>query len=688
MGRIAPRRWPTGPLVQGRARLIAYSALMLFTELALIRWLGSNVYYLSFFSNFILLGSFLGIGVGFLRSRSSRDLSGWAPIALAALVVLVEIFPIRVQRSSEQLIFFGGGSASSGLPPWVALPILFAATATVMTFIGEGVARTFRRYPPLTAYRLDIVGSLIGILAFSGLALLWAPPLAWGAIVAALFLAIYGRGRLLPGAAIAAVLVALAVESFTPGLSWSPYYKVTQVPVPGTRTVHIYVDGIPHQEVVDVLHDPTHLSGWREWPYQDLGRNQPLNNVLIVGAGTGNDVELALHNGAKHIDAVEIDPRLYQIGVQEEPANPYGDPRVQIHIDDGRAFLQQTSTKYDLILFALPDSLTLVSGQASLRLESYLFTEEAIEAARQHLKPGGSFSMYNYYRTQWLVDRLAGTLQTVFGSVPCVQYYGTTSAVLTDNATAASMRCPSLWHPASAASVPPPATDDYPFLYLQSPGIPSLYLWTLVPILLASVVAVRVTGGPLRPMTRYSDLFFMGAAFMLLETKSVVQFALYFGTTWFVNALVFIGVLVAVLIAIEISRHWRARRPLRLYGVLLAALAVAWLVPQEAVLQLPFAARFVVAVTLAFTPILVANLIFAQRFRDVGKSVTAFGANLLGAVVGGILEYLSMLTGYRFLLVVVAAVYGLALITGRRALGRVRWGAAEAAEPLVASLPG
>ena len=79
--------------------------------------------------------------------------------------------------------------------------------------------------------------------------------------------------------------------------------------------------------------------------------------------------------------------------------------------NDGRAYLQQTDKKYDLIIFALPDSLTLVSGQSAVRLESFLFTKEAMEAARDHLNPGGAFSMYNYYREPWLLDRLAGGLQ-------------------------------------------------------------------------------------------------------------------------------------------------------------------------------------------------------------------------------------------------------------------------------------
>src|ERR1035441_4254672 len=130
---------------------------MLFTELALIRWLGSNVLYLAFFSNFVLLGSFLGIGAGFLRSRSRRDLSGLAPIALGVLIVVVNVFPVTVQRSADQLIFFGGGSATSGVPSWLALPVVFLATAIVMACIGEGVGRSFRLYSPLQAYRLDIL---------------------------------------------------------------------------------------------------------------------------------------------------------------------------------------------------------------------------------------------------------------------------------------------------------------------------------------------------------------------------------------------------------------------------------------------------------------------------------------------------------------------------------------------------
>ena len=133
---------------------------MLFVELALIRWTGSNVVYLSYFSNFVLLGSFLGIGIGFLRSRSRTPLFPWAAPALAFLVAFILAVPVEVDRTGAQLIFFGG--RPTGLPVWVTLPIVFLAVAGIMAMIADGVARTFATFEPLEAYRLDIIGASSG----------------------------------------------------------------------------------------------------------------------------------------------------------------------------------------------------------------------------------------------------------------------------------------------------------------------------------------------------------------------------------------------------------------------------------------------------------------------------------------------------------------------------------------------
>jgi hypothetical protein len=209
--------------------------------------------------------------------------------------------------------------------------------------------------------------------------------------------------------------------------------------------------------------------------------------------------------------------------------------------------------------------------------------------------------------------------------------------------------------------VPAPATDDYPFPYARSRGLPAFYLVSLLFVLLASAVLVRTIGGePLRGIGRYADLFAMGAAFMLLETKNVVQFALLFGTTWLVNSLVFAGILLAVYLAVEVSRRVRFRLLWPSYAALVAALAVAWSVPQERLLSLAPVPRFVAAATVAFAPVFLANLVFAQRFRDSGSPTLAFGANLLGAMVGGVLEYGALIVGYRDLLIAVALLYGVA----------------------------
>jgi Spermine/spermidine synthase domain len=649
-----------------RARLVLLSFLMLFVELALIRWTGSNVVHLSYFSNFVLLGSFLGIGIGFLRADKPHNLFPYAPVALTLLVAFVRFFPVEIQRSGSDLLFFGT-LRSSGPPRELVLAVIFVTVAAAMAFIAEGVARTFVTFEPLEAYRLDILGSIAGIVGFSALSFLRAPPLAWGVVVGIVFLLLY-RPRsvssqvLLQAAAIIGLVVILGLESFASGTSWSPYYKVT---VREETAPFVRVNGVPHQALFETSENPPVLYT-RAYERIRPGR---LDDVLVIGAGGGNDVALALEHGARHVDAVEIDPRLYEIGTDLHPDRPYDDARVDVHIDDGRAFLERTDRRYDLILFALPDSLTLVSGQSSLRLESYLFTQEAIESAREHLKPQGAFAMYNYYLEQWLVDRLANTLDEAYGRPPCVDSFGGEGrfSVLVNSDDPGALRCDRVWE-AVTDPVPEPATDDHPFPYLQERSIPLFYLVTIALILAASLVAVRVASGRLRRMVTYVDLFFMGAAFLLLETKSVVQFALLFGTTWFVNALTFTGILLSVLAAVEVSRRVIFRNPPRLYAALLVALLVAWAIPLERLLSLPVGLRFVAAVVVAFTPIFLANLVFAQRFKDVSSSAPAFGANLLGAMVGGLLEYGALLVGYRALLVVVAVLYGLAFVFGRRHL--------------------
>src|SRR3954471_1104535 len=153
-----------------------------------------------------------------------------------------------------------------------------------------------------------------------------------------------------------------------------------------------------------------------QWPYMVFG--DTFDNVLVLGAGSGTDVASALRHGAKHVDAVEIDPVILRLGAERHPDGPYLDPRGRTINDDARHYLATTDKKYDLIVFALIDSLTVQSSFSSVRLESYMFTEESFRAVREHLKPNGAAALYNYFREKWLVDRLANTLAAAFGQDP------------------------------------------------------------------------------------------------------------------------------------------------------------------------------------------------------------------------------------------------------------------------------
>lgn len=653
-------------------RLLLSSSLMLFLELALIRWLGANVVHLSYFSNFVLLGSFLGIGAGFLISRKSWSIWPASLPLLTALVVGVTAYPVTIERGDSAVIFFTSLHVN-GPPAALALPLVFALVATILAGPAELVGRCFARLRPLSAYRYDLVGSLLGIVTFSALSFLRAPSVVWGLIACLLYLLLAERGRRLITFGCSAALVGLLlVETMTPGVSWSPYYKIkTEQGVswfphykvkPGDTApkdegfLLIRANGVPHQLMAPAEWKMNLGERIYETPYLRLPDNA-LHDVLIVGAGSGSDVAIALKEGARRVDAVDIDPRIMEIGAERNIDRPYSDPRVTRHVNDGRAFLEGNDRKYDLILFALPDSLTLVSGASQIRLESFLFTEEAMQSVREHLKPNGAFAMYNYYRENWLIDRLAGTAAKVFGHAPCIDTFSGAQAVISVGFTPTDQKCVTAWAPSPGNPAIEPATDDAPFLYFKGGTFPSLYTITLLGILLTSMLAVRYLGGTFGEMRPYADLFFMGAAFLLLETKNVATFALLFGTTWFVNALVFGGVLVIVLAAVEVTRRFRTPPLQIVYAGIAASLALAWIIRPEWLLPLPLVPRLLAATLLAFMPIFLANVAFAKRFQSSSDSQSAFAINLLGALVGGCLEYAALLTGYNNLLLLTGVLY-------------------------------
>jgi hypothetical protein len=210
------------------------------------------------------------------------------------------------------------------------------------------------------------------------------------------------------------------------------------------------------------------------------------------------------------------------------------------------------------------------------------------------------------------------------------------------------------------AGAPAPATDDWPYLYLHRPTVPADYVVVIAILLALSGFAVRRVRG--RSLAWGDGHFLLlGVGFLLLETKSIADCALYFGSTWVVTMVVVAGVLIMVLAANAVAVRLK-HASLWLYLPLFGSLALLSAIPRDFVLEFPLAWRFGWTLLLVPLPLFFAGLIFSVTFREESKrpgatSAALFGANLLGATIGGFCEYLGMATGSRWLMLLVFGAY-------------------------------
>ena len=232
------------------------------------------------------------------------------------------------------------------------------------------------------------------------------------------------------------------------------------------------------------------------------------------------------------------------------------------------------------MVYALVDSLVLESGYSSIRLESFLFTQQAFDDVRARLKPDGTFVVYNFMRQGWLVGRISRTMQTTFGAPPivmsepfvasiqpsdpqsnrftCFVAGADTSAraaiaakfaesgnfwmykTVTPNRTGLNGFSP---QPPVSASAPLQdwlrfapaqvstegirrlATDDWPFPYLRDPLIPWLNIREMILLAMVSA-AILWAFSPVKGVRPNGPMFFLGAGFMLLETKGALSTSL------------------------------------------------------------------------------------------------------------------------------------------------------------------
>jgi len=682
--------------------LFLASALTLFAELALIRWVATEVRVFAYVKNLALLLCFLGFGLGCALARQRPRWQN-AATALLGLIVIVRL-PWRGVRIMETLSQYLG--AAQDVEMWTANAVhdtpgfLLAVAVTAILLllityifipIGQTVSRQIELAPrPLYGYSWNLAGSLAGILVFFAVSWLALPPVIWFTIVlAGMALLQSNRSDTIRIATAVLPVALLLIDPSTPHrfILWTPYQQIElqdeNFPNGDFFRTIIRVNHVGYQAIVNLSSDflGRHSGLLHEAPDENSYNlpfrfTSPNPSVLIVGSGTGNDVAAALRHHASVVDAVEIDPKILDLGRRHHPEHPYDDPRVSAHLTDARAFMKRTTARYDLILFGLLDSHTQLSDYSNMRLDNFVYTEESFREARSLLAPGGVLFLKFAVSHSFVGRRLAEMLTRTFGKPPVVFFapssYSTDATCFVispstqvEASLAADSRLSNFvaaGHPAFLA-LPEVAvtTDDWPYLYHQGHWIPGIfYLLSALVILLAAVFYFQIP----EARTRVPSLFFfsMGAGFLLLETQVVSRLALYFGTTWQVNGIVIAAILSALLLAnFVIERQQRTWPRSWTVAGILVGIACAYFVPFH---RIPGSAALVgsLAALIFALPVFFAGLLFASEFRSAESPAAALGANMLGAVVGGLLENLSLIIGMKALLLVAAVLYSLAAL--------------------------
>jgi hypothetical protein len=685
-------------------------AAALFVELALIRYVPGQVRVLGYFTNFVLLAAFLGFGLGMLAARrwpGLRAISYLAPAALMTFVLLAAAGSLLNVAPSTEVLFLEYQQHRQTMPLYPFLALSFALLAACFVPLGHAVGCTLEGEQALLRYGLNLIGSLCGIGLFVALSALHAPPWLWMALAAAFTcVALREASWRWRAAGIATAVIAAAITlAVTRDTIWSPYQKITVAPMHvhpkigviqewafpdlpaserGRVTMLPAESGFTIRVNDDSYQTPADLSDEGVRRHPELGglRRQydlpfalpfPRERVLILGAGAGNDVAGALRNGAGEVHAVEIDPEILRLA-ERHPERPYADPRVRVYLDDARAFLARDTRQYDLIVFGLLDSHVLLSSRTNVRLDSFVFTRESFALARERLAPDGVLVLSHAVGTPWFVDRMLLTLGSAFDKYPLMltahfdHPLGVAYAV--GSGTAPGPR------PRSVVTM---LQDDWPFLYLPARAIPQDYVLAMLLMGLISLIAVRgVTGRGWQGIDPH--FFALGAGFLLLETRGLGVLALHVGATWGVNAAVFAGVLVMALAATVIGARLAPRSnaiPWQAYALLGILLALNYAVPLSALAGLPLGTRITLSVALVCSPLLASGIVFAFSLARTGDASRALASNLLGAMAGGLVEYLSMVTGFRALVLLAAGFYLIALLADRRARSGATFSAAS-----------
>jgi len=687
------------------ARLALISLLGLFLEMLIIRWVSSEIRIFAYFKNFVLIACFLGFGMGCYLCRKRVNLMPvFLPMLMLTALIVAPWKPLR-QVISGLPVLLGAFSevAIWGVPTapldsaaigsliiavLIIIPI-FSLIALMFVPIGQMVGWYLEQARNgIRGYSLNVFAGLVGILLYTLLCYLNQPPAVWIALSGAMLaITVWSTPRLRWSTLAVFGLCAVAAgwQQTAGTVYWSPYQKLGLTPVTAngeTTAYELNTNDSWYQRIIDLSpsfaasHPKLFENAPLEWnpynvPYQFAARPP---SVLVLGAGMGNDVAAALRAGAGHVVAVEIDPLIADLGKRYHFEKPYESERVNTVIDDARSYMQNSREQFDLIMFSLLDSHTTSSYYSNIRIDNYVYTVEALDRAKRLLKPDGLFIIKFQVDTPWIAGRLQGLVEHVFPSNTLLRLESTSAystrghffitgpkgrmeALLADPKIAAYVDA----HRDPVYESATLTTDDWPYFYQHEPGLPLSVIVISMCLVVVCSYALRQTEA--RQAGIHWHFFFLGAGFMLLEAQIISRMALLFGTTWMVNSIVVAGLLLLIL-ASNLLVERAGRVPLNVaYAGVFCTILVGTLVPMDWLFFTSPVLRVGASVLLLCLPVFFAGIIFIQSFAAEGFAGSALGSNLMGALVGGLLESLSLWTGMKSLLVLAALLYAGSFLT-------------------------
>ena len=686
--------------------IVLVTMLSLLLELVMIRWLASVFPVFSFFKNFTLLACFLGLGAGYAVSSRQRCAPALVLPMLALFVLVITLLrydvgantgifsglPMREQTSisiwMDRLNWLALILQSA--PLYLLLGMSFALCACICYPLGQLCGKLLGATDALKAYGLNLCGSILGVTVLFVMSLFWLPPLIWFTVLGGVLLYfVLSRDARLP-LAVASLALLLTVLAWPVQIEiqriYSPYQLLEKMAKPDDGLMNILSGGAYYQKVFNLAesnrgHEPgddRYARAYYEFPFSFKPRPE---RVAIVGAGSGNDVAAALRMGASHVDAVEIDPAIVFLGRHYHPEHPYDDPKVSVIINDARNFFRTAREQYDLIIYGVLDSHTALSHASNLRVDSYVYTREGIAEAFSLLKPGGVMSIAFALPNDSLGFKLSHILSGIpDAGKPLAVRVGydskTTTAFVTQKGY--DVRVPDekgyaafgftdvSEHFAQAYPAESIPTDDWPFFYMIKRTYPLSYLVALGMVLMLSFIFLRKTIGINEPIERgYLPFFFLGAGFMLVETKAITELGLHLGGTWFVVAATIVMVLLMASLANLLVQRKLVPRSSLAYIGLLASLLIGYISAshhQLVALGSPLV-DLIVACVLLTMPLFFSGIVFSGLIGRPAVNVsTALAYNLMGALFGGLMEYNSMYFGFAFLYLLAIGFYALAFV--------------------------